>query len=137
METTVPMSLQEVSRLPLSFGALKPVGHVVIALEDDVAAGRMAMALKAQGLSDVMQVRAAEMAEQLEEWVRRASGFSEFGAESSWMRRYQVLAEGGCGWLVVPSPDARTGALIAEVGQRFAARFANKYNRFTVEDLMS
>ncbi len=137
MDTPATMSMQEVSRLPLSFGALKPVGQVIVALEDDATAGRMAMALQAEGISSVLQVPAAEMAEQLEEWLANASGFSEFGTESSWMRRYQVLAEGGCGWLVVPAPDERTEAIIAEVGHRFAARFANKYNRFTVEDLMS
>jgi hypothetical protein len=52
------------------------------------------------------------------------------------MRRYQVLAEAGCGWLVVPAPDEASEQRVAEIARRFNARFANKYTRLIVEDLL-
>ncbi|MES2887199.1 MAG: hypothetical protein V4739_04220 [Pseudomonadota bacterium] len=133
---TTPV-LDDVSQLPLSFGALKPVGHVIVGLEDDATAERMRDALKEEGCNDtVLQVPAKDMAQALEGWLAHASGTSEFGTESDLMRRYQVLAEAGCGWLVVPASDEESEQRVAEVARRFNARFANKYGRLIVEDLL-
>lgn len=133
---TTPVT-EDVSQLPLSFGALKPVGHVIVALEDDDTAERMRNALKEEGWGEeVLQVPAKEMAQALEGWLANASGTSEFGTESDLMRRYEVLAEGGCGWLVVPASDEELEQRVAEIARRFNARFANKYGRLIVEDLL-
>jgi alkanesulfonate monooxygenase SsuD/methylene tetrahydromethanopterin reductase-like flavin-dependent oxidoreductase (luciferase family) len=137
MDPRSPHPLHDTVRLALPFGMLKPTEQVVIAVEDDATAQRLAVALKQEGVREpILRITAIEMNEQLEEWLE-AHGIADPGSEGALMQRYQVLAAAGCGWVVVLAPDPVAEQRIAEVARRFAARFANRHNPLTVEDLLS
>ena len=92
--------------VPRSFGAFKPVGHVVTAFENDEQATKAAEALREKGFKDedILQYSAVEEAEQMKDLLGHASGFAEFGHEIALMRKYRELASEGCGWLIVYAP---------------------------------
>jgi len=124
--------------VPRSFGAFKPVGHVVIAFDNDEQATQAAEALRASGFKDedILQYSAVEEAEQMKELLGHASGFAEFGHEVALMRKYRELASEGCGWLIVYAPEHADAERVAEVARRFNARLAEKYHRLVIEDLL-
>lgn len=124
--------------VPRSFGAFKPIGHVVLAFDDDGQASRAAAALRDEGFEagDIVQYSAVEEAEAMAELIGTASGTAEFGHEVLLMRRYRELAEAGCGWLVVFAPDDEHAEKVAGVARRHDARLAEKYHRLVVEDLL-
>ena len=124
--------------VPRSFGAFKPVGHVVVAFDNDEQATQAASALSSSGFKDedILQYSALEEAEQMKELLGLTSGMAEFGHEVALMRKYRELAGEGCGWLIVYAPEDADAARVAEVAQRFNARLAEKYHRLVVEDLL-
>lgn len=124
--------------LPLMLGAFKPVGRVVVALDSDEEALRMAQALQSSGFADseVDYFPAKVMAEELGELLPVASEAAGFGWEIQSMRRYHVLAQEGCGWLIVRAPNHAKEAQIAELAKQHGARLANKYNLLIVEELL-
>ena len=126
------------TELPLLLGAFKPVGHVVICLESDDAARRMAAELEASGFSDddVQLFPAAVMAEELGDLLPDASGAAGFGWEIQSMREYHALALEGCGWLIVRATGDDEEQQVADAARRHGARLANKYNLLTVEELL-
>lgn len=134
------MTLKRMTKddVPRSFGAFKPVGHVVLAFADDAQASRAAQALRHEGFgaADIVQYSAVEEAETMRDLLGAASGTAEFGHEVLLMRRYRELAEQGCGWLVVFAPDDAHAERVARVARRCEARLAEKYHRLVVEDLI-
>ena len=126
------------AELPLRLGAFKPVGCVVVALENDDEARRMADALSAAGFADqdVDFFPAQVMTEELEDLVPAASGAAGFGWEIQSMRHYLVLAKQGCGWLIVRAPDHAKETKVAEIARQHGAKLANKYNRLVTEELL-
>jgi hypothetical protein len=123
---------------PMSFGAFKPVGHVVVALPDEARAQAAGAALREAGFDadDVLHYTAAEEGSEMSQLLDHASDFAGFGYELTLMRRYQQLAREGCSWLVVFAPDEPRATRVAEVARRFDARLAEKYHRLVVEDLI-
>ncbi len=92
------MALKRLTKnnLPLSFGAFKPVGHVVVAMPDDARADAAIAALKASGFEDedILYFSAAEEGDQMDHMLEHVSDFAGFGYEVELMRRYQRLAPG-------------------------------------------
>jgi hypothetical protein len=123
--------------VPTSFGAFKPVGHVVVALENDACANEAAQALRDAGFAqqDILQYSAAEEADALRQLFPKTTGTAEFGHEIVLMREYSELAEQGCGWLIVYAPDDARTQKVANVARRFDARIAVKYHLLAVEEL--
>ena len=123
---------------PVSFGAFKPVGHVVVALPDEARAQAATAALYAAGFDeeDVLHYSADEEGSEMSRLLDRASSFAGFGYEVTLMRRYKVLAGEGCAWLLVYAPNESHASLVADVARRFDARLAEKYHRLVVEDLI-
>ncbi len=123
---------------PMSLGAFKPVGHVVVAMPDDASAHAAIGALQAAGFEaeDVLHYSADEEGEQMQQMLDHAGDFAGFGYEITLMRRYRELAAEGCSWLLVYAPDEPHTARVAEVAQRHGARLAEKYHRLVVEDLI-
>ncbi len=126
------------TELPLHLGAFKPVGCVVVALESDAEAHRMADALSAAGFADedVDFFPATVMTEELEDLIPAASGAAGFGWEIQSMRHYLVLAQQGCGWLIVRAPNQAKDAEIADIARQHGAKLANKYSRLITEELL-
>lgn len=124
--------------MPLSFGTFKPVGHVVLAFDNDTRAAEAAQALKECGFDDedVLLYTAAEMQDQMEEKVSDASGAAGFGYEITLMRRYEKLAAAGAGWLVVYAPQDDDAQRVTEVARRLRAQSAVRYHLLANEDLV-
>jgi hypothetical protein len=123
---------------PTSFGAFKPVGHVVVALPDAQHAAAATAALHAAGFAaeDVLQYTAGEEKNEMDRMLADATGIAEFGYEIDLMRKYQQLAADGACWLIVYAPDDATTQRVADLAKRNAAILAEKYNHLTIEDLL-
>ena len=123
---------------PVSVGAFKPVGHVVVALPDEARAQAATAALFAVGFEegDVLHSSADEEGSEMSRMLDHTSRLAGFGYEVTLMRRYQQLAREGCSWLLVYAPDEAHATRVADVARRFDARVAEKYHRLVVEDLI-
>lgn len=123
---------------PQSFGAFKPVGHVVVAMPDDASAAAAVAALLGAGFErdDVLEYSAAEENDEMDRMLRYASDFAGFGYEVTLMRRYQELARRGASWLIVYAPDDDHAQRVADVARRCGALLAERYHRLAVEDLL-
>jgi hypothetical protein len=123
---------------PMSFGAFKPVGHVVVALPDEARTQAASAALREAGFDadDVLHYTADEEGSEMSQLLDHAGDFAGFGYELTLMRRYQQLAREGCSWLVVFAPDEARATRVADIARRFDARLAEKYHRLVVEDLI-
>ena len=123
---------------PQSFGAFKPVGHVVVAMPDDERAAAAVRALRAAGFGpeDILEYTAAEEDDEMDRMLAHTSGLAGFGYEVSLMHRYQQLAKNGASWLIVYAPDDVHAYRVADVVREHGAIQAEKYHRLTIEDLI-
>ena len=126
---------------PQSFGAFKPVGHVVVAMPDDIMAAAAVAALRAAGFEseDILEYTAAEEDDEMDRMLRGAdhmSSLAGFGYEVSLMRRYQELAREGASWLIVFAPADDKAYKVADTVKAHGAVMAEKYHRFVIEDLL-
>ena len=134
------MAIKRMTRgeVPHSLGNYNPVGHVLVALPSDAVAAQARQALRDIGFDDedLLLYSAEEEREQMERMLAHSSELSGFGYEVTLMRRYQSLAQQGCGWLLVYAPDAAHVARTTEEARRFGSRSAVKYHWLAVEDLI-
>lgn len=123
---------------PQSFGAFKPVGHVVVAMPDDARAAAAVQALRAAGFEaeDILEYTAAEEDDEMDRMLAKASDMAGFGYEVSLMRRYQELAREGASWLIVFAPEDNQAKRVADTVKAHGALMAEKYHRLVIEDLL-
>ena len=123
---------------PQSFGAFKPVGHVVVAMPDDARAADAVNALRAAGFDaeDILEYSAAEEDDEMDRMLAKTSDFAGFGYEVALMRKYKALAQEGASWLIVYAPDDALHVRVAEVVKAHGALMAEKYHRLVIEDLI-
>jgi hypothetical protein len=123
---------------PQSFGAFKPVGHVVIGMRDDPGAAALVHALFKAGFAseDVLEYTAAEEDDEMDRMLAHASDFAGFGYEVTLMRKYQQLAKDGASWVIVYAPEDERTATVGDLARAHGALLAEKYNRLTIEDLV-
>jgi hypothetical protein len=125
---------------PQSFGAFKPVGHVVVAMPDDTRAAAAVAALREAGFDaeDILEYTAAEEDDEMDRMLRsaEANAVAGFGYEVSLMRRYQELAREGASWLIVFAPEDDQAYRVAETVKSQGAVMAEKYHRLVIEDLL-
>ena len=124
--------------LPQSFGAFKPVDHVVIALPDDDSAARLVQALGAAGFSahDVLEYTAAEKNHAMGRMLEHTSDVAGFGYEVSLMRRYQQLAKQGASWLIVYAPEEAQTVQVGQLAKAHGALLAERYETLAIESLI-
>ena len=123
---------------PQSFGAFKPVGHVVVAMPDDERAALAVRALRDSGFEaeDILEYTAAEEDDEMDRMLQHTSDFAGFGYEVTLMRRYRKLAREGASWLIVYAPKEESAARVAEAVRPHGALLAEKYNNLVIEDLI-
>jgi hypothetical protein len=123
---------------PQSFGAFKPVGHVVVAMPDDDSAARAVQALRHNGFEerDILQYTAAEEDDEMDRMLQHTSDFAGFGYEVQLMRRYQQLARNGASWLIVYAPEDEKTVEVASTVKQHGALLAEKYHWLAIEDLL-
>lgn len=124
--------------VPRSFGAFKPVGHIVVAFQSDERASEALQALRSAGFEaeDILQYSAVEELEEMEDLLGLTTGTAEFGHEVALMRRYRELAAEGCGWLIIYAPNDSQAQLAASVVRRHDAKLAERYGHLVVEDMI-
>jgi len=124
--------------LPTTFGAFKPVDHVVVAIPPGMSSADVAGAFRTEGFddADLLYFSPSEDLARLDEMRDDASGVSGFGWEVVLMDRYRKLSKLGHQWLVVHAPDAGATERVKMVAERFKAPMAVKYHRLVVEDLI-
>lgn len=134
------MAIQRMTKAdhPQTFGAFKPVGHVVVAMPDDPSAAAAVQALRAAGFEaeDILEYTAAEEGDEMDRMLQYASDLAGFGHEIALMRRYQELAREGASWLIVFAPDDGRAHKVAATARAHGALMAEKYHRLVVEDLI-
>ncbi|MDB5999679.1 MAG: hypothetical protein JWP52_1378 [Rhizobacter sp.] len=134
------MTVERITKeqLPLSFGSFKPVGHVVVAVENEEAADQFSQALQDAGFAetDVLHFSGEEWVERVEDLLPEASGMSGFGSEIQHMRQHYMLASDGNSLLIIFAPDKKREDKVAELAKRLGAKVAQSYGRLTVEDLI-
>ena len=134
------MSIKRMTKAdhPQSFGAFKPVGHVVVAMPDDTRAAAAVQALRNTGFAaeDILEYTAAEEDDEMDHMLQHASDFAGFGYEVSLMRRYKELASKGASWLIVYAPDDERSYKAADTVKDHGAVLAVKYHRLVIEDLI-
>ena len=121
-----------------TLGALNPVNHAILAFTSDAVAGDARSALLQAGFAeaDILTYTSHELFPDLETMMRTASNAAGFGYEINLMRRYMTLANEGCGWLIVYSPEEEQTKTVQDVAKRFAAKSAVRYGRLASEDLV-
>ena len=123
---------------PSSFGAFKPVNHVVIAfptqIDRQAAQDEIASALGLDG-SSLQRIEPDEMVRAADEDLRTASSLADLGQELNLVRSQRALAVRGHCFLVVPGSgdDAQK---IGEIARRHRAARAQAYGRFIIEELV-
>ncbi len=126
-----------IEQLPTSFGTLKPVGHVLVALPTRPQQDILRTALLEDGWTaeTVAEFTPRDSAQELEAMVDNASGMAGFGYELTLMRRYLELARSGHSWLLVKGDDDERVQRIGHLARLNGASAAVHYRRFTVEEL--
>jgi hypothetical protein len=124
--------------LPTSFGAFKPVGHLMIGVPAQTQADSLADALRAAGWEDdaVVPFTPRESIEEFAEMVENPSPLAGFGYEITLLRRYLALAREGCRWLLVKVDGTDHAAKAAEIARSHGALAAVHYRSLIVEELI-
>ncbi|HEX4643665.1 MAG TPA: hypothetical protein VH161_09360 [Candidatus Acidoferrales bacterium] len=108
-----------------------------MAFPNDNLAEKARSALLAGGFShaEVTRYAADEVTAECEKSSKQESNPVQIGQDLAKIAEYLALAKDGCGFLVVHAPESdRTGLAIAIV-QPYHLKFAEKYNRLTLEEL--
>jgi hypothetical protein len=132
----------EVKRLtkpsfPRAFGDFSATGHVVTAFTTDADAEKARQTLLRNGFGeeDVTHYNKEEV---LLEYVRtEIDDFDpvEIGREAPKFVEYAELAGQGCGFLVVHTPEDEVAKRAVHIVMPFGLTFAEKYKRWTLEDI--
>ena len=125
------------AKFPTSFGVFSPTGHIVMVFDNEARAAEAAAALKAGGFSseDLTQYTAAEVIAESQRSMAEAASPVQIGQEVAKVEEYRALAEDGCGFLIVHAPEDEKTKLAMSIVKPFHVRFAEKYNRLTLEEL--
>ncbi len=126
------------AELPNSFGALKPVGHVLLALPSRLQRDTVQQALRDDGwpADGTQPFEPAQAEQELQHLVDGASGLAGFGYEITLMRRYLELAKKGASWLLVRVDGDDEAARVGHTARLYGALSAVHYRTLTVEDLL-
>jgi hypothetical protein len=125
------------ANFPRSFGVFSPTGHIVMALATDSDAKRARNALFQNGFAedDVTHYNKDEVLWEFERSEEHTVSPIQIGQDVAKVEEYLELARQGCGFLVVHAPDDETARRAVRIAKPFELKFAEKYNRLTLEEL--
>ena len=125
------------AKFPTSFGVFSPTGHVVMAFPNDDSAIIARSALLAGGFSEneVTRHNKDEVIRECEKSNEQASNPVQIGQDVAKIAKYLALAKEGCGFLVVHAPEDERSKQAIAIVQPYGLKFAEKYNRLTLEEL--
>jgi hypothetical protein len=124
-------------QFPTSFGVFSPTGHVVMAFATDGEAERARQLLVNNGFAegDVTHYNKDEVMAELEKSEKQAKSPVQIGQEVAKVDEYLVLAKQGCGFLVLHAPEDEVAKRAVTIVKPLGLKFAEKYNRLTIEEL--
>jgi hypothetical protein len=124
-------------KFPTSFEVFSPTGHVVMAFPDDDSSILARSALLAGGFSEneVARYTKGEVIRECEKSKGQTSNPMQIGQDVAIIAEYLALAKQGCGFLVVHAPEAERSKRAIAIVQPYGLKFAEKYNRLTLEEL--
>ncbi len=127
------------SNPPTSFGVFKPVGHIVVALENDAQAQALSTGLIALGFAatEMVHYTPEEMKNQVQAQLLTASPLASMGQDLNLIKAHHALAEAGCSFLVVHAPKAEQVEQVTLVAKGLNARSAQRYGSLIVEELIT
>ena len=135
---TTPQNQVDKDDLPTSFGAFKPVGHVMLGLQTPEQVAQVTAALKAAGWADgaIVPFAPRESVAELKSLIENASGLAGFGYEITLMRRYLDLARQGCHWLLVHAEETEAAEQVGAIARQHGALLAVHYRKMTIDELI-
>lgn len=124
-------------QFPTSFGVFSPTGHVVMAFATDGEAEHARQLLVNNGFveGDVTHYNKDAVMAELEKSEEQARSPVQIGQEVAKVDEYLVLAKQGCGFLVLHAPDDEAAKRAVTIVKPLGLKFAEKYNRLTIEEL--
>jgi len=124
-------------KFPTSFGVFSPTGYVLMVFADDANAEKARQALLESGFSenDVTHYRRDDVMNELEVSEEHVDDPLQIGQELDKVDRYLEFAKQGSGFLAVHAPEEKHSKLAVKVVRPFQLKFAEKYNRLTLEEL--
>lgn len=125
------------AKFPTSFGVFSPTGHIVMAFKDDATAERARAALLAGGFGDgeVTRFTSEEVIADAQKSKEQEASPLQIGQDIAKIDEYLALAKNGCGFLVVHAPEEDRTKQAMAIAKPFGLKFAEKYNRLTLEEL--
>ena len=122
---------------PRSFGVFSPTGHVVMAFASDEEAKKAQKALLQNGFreDDVTHYSKDEVLWEFEKSEEHIVDPIQIGQDVAKVEEYLELARQGCGFLVVHAPEDEEARRAVRIVKPFGLKFAEKYNRLTLEEL--
>jgi len=123
--------------LPTSFGAFKPVGHLMLGVPRGRTVDAVITALKPMGLTDdeLVPFTPQESEDEMGALLDNASPLADFGYETKLMARYVELSRQGHRWLLVHCESDETARRLAEAARGAGADLAVHYRRLVVEEI--
>lgn len=121
-----------------SFGAFKPVGHVLMSFLNEAAADSAVLQLQAAGFAADTLVRYTpqQMVAQADEDLRSATLMAAIGQELNLVKAQRVLAVQGQFFVLVPADTDETLAQVTAVAQATGATRAQRYGQLIIEELV-
>jgi len=125
-------------KFPRSFEVLSPTGHVVLAFEndDDAEHARQALFHSGFGGDDVTRYTKDEVLAEFRRSEEQAFNPLHMGQEVDKAEEYLELARQGAGFLVVLAPDDESTRRAVRIAEPLGLKFAEKYNRLTLQELV-
>jgi hypothetical protein len=125
------------AKFPTSFGVFSPTGHIVMAFKDDATAEKARSALLAGGFGDseVTRFTSEEVIADAQKSKEQEASPLQIGQDITKIDEYLALAKNGCGFLVVHAPEEDRTKQAMAIAKPFGLKFAEKYNRLTLEEL--
>jgi hypothetical protein len=135
--TSPKLQVPAKKKFPTSFGVFSPTGYVLMVFADDANAEKARRALIDRGFNenDVTHYNRDEVLKEFEESEEHASDPLQIGQDVDKVDRYLEFAKQGCGFVVVRAPEEERSKLAVSVVRPFNLKFAEKYNRLTLEEL--
>jgi hypothetical protein len=125
------------AKFPTSFGVFSPTGHIVMAFPNNDCAVMARAALLAEGFNEteVTKYTKEDVILECEKSNEHAADPLQIGQDVAKIAEYLALAREGCGFVVVHAPEAERSKLAVKLVQPYGLKFAEKYNRLTLEEL--
>jgi hypothetical protein len=125
------------AKFPTSFGVFSPTGHIVMAFANSDCTAMARAALLAEGFneSEVTRYTKEDVILECEKSSEHATDPLQMGQDVAKIAEYLALAKEGCGFLVVHAPEDERSKQAVKLVQPYGLKFAEKYNRLTLEEL--